>query len=61
MSDGTAITSTFTVIVDGQTFGPFPAGSSRSEISFLGQILGYEVDTSTGGNTGAVEVEAFAG
>ncbi len=60
MSDGTAITSTFTVVVDGQTYGPFPAGPVPSEVSFRGQILRYDVDTSSGGNTGAVEVQAFA-
>lgn len=59
MTDGSAITSTFTVEVDGKTFGPFPAGDAPTEVSFRAQLLTYRVATSSGGNTGAVEVEAF--
>ena len=58
MSDGSAITESFTVTVDDtDTFGPFPVG--RVEISFSGRIVRFDVDTSTGGNTGAVEVEVL--
>ncbi len=60
MNDGSAITSTFTVEVDGETVGPFPAGDSPAEVSFRGQILTYRVATSSGGNTGATEIEAFS-
>jgi len=64
MSDGTAVTTEYTVTVDGgDTFGPFPAGdpsdSMFSEAEFTGQILRFEVAASTGGNTGAIEVRAF--
>ncbi|NNC43726.1 MAG: hypothetical protein HKO03_10875 [Acidimicrobiia bacterium] len=59
MSDGSALTSEFTVEANGETFGPFPAGDLASEVDFEAQILTYRVDTSTGGNTGAVEVAAF--
>ena len=60
MSDGTAITRTFTVTVDGdQTYGPFPAGPEPVEVSFVGRVLRFDVDESTGGNTGAVEVEVY--
>ncbi|MDH3606243.1 MAG: discoidin domain-containing protein, partial [Acidimicrobiia bacterium] len=60
MSDGSAIAQTFTVEVDGTTFGPFAAGPTVSEVSFEGQVLTYRVAASTGGNTGAIEVEAYS-
>ncbi|MEX1044262.1 MAG: discoidin domain-containing protein [Acidimicrobiia bacterium] len=61
MGDGSSITETFNVVVDGTTFGPFPAGADPVEVSFTGQIVTFEVASSTGGNTGAVEVEIFEG
>lgn len=61
MSDGSATTEAFTVEVDGTSYGPFPAGDTPSEVAFRGRVLTYRVDSSSGGNTGAVEVEAFAG
>ena len=65
MSDGTATTTQYTVTVDGgETFGPFTAGDPMdngfAEAVFTGQILRYDVVSSTGGNTGAIEVRAFA-
>ncbi|MSQ14787.1 MAG: hypothetical protein EXR50_02865 [Dehalococcoidia bacterium] len=63
MSDGTATTRTFTVTVDGKdTYGPFPAGTQRrtAQTSFTGQVLRFSVAESTGGNTGAAEVEAYS-
>ena len=65
MSDGTATTTEYTVKVDGgETFGPFAAGDPDdnrfAEAVFEGQILRFEVVASTGGNTGAIEVRAFA-
>ncbi len=59
MSDGSATTETFTVEVAGETFGPFPTGEVPSEVSFTGQVLTFRVDTSTGGNTGAIEIEVY--
>jgi hypothetical protein len=61
MSDGSATTETFTVEVDGTSHGPFPAGDIPSEVAFRGRGLTYRVDSSSVGNTGAVEVEAFTG
>jgi hypothetical protein len=29
-------------------------------VEFRGQIIRFEIDTSTGGNTGAIEVRLFA-
>lgn len=65
MSDGTATTTEYTVTVDGgESFGPFAAGNPSdarfAEAVFEGQILRFEVVASTGGNTGAIEVRAFA-
>lgn len=59
MSDGSATTETFTVTVDdSETFGPFPVG--RAESAFTGRVVRFDVETSTGGNTGALEVEVIA-
>ncbi len=65
MSDGTAVTTEYTVTVDGgETFGPFSAGNPSdamfAEAEFTGQVLRFEVAASTGGNTGAIEIRAFA-
>lgn len=60
MSDGSAITRTFTVTVDdGETFGPFAAGPDTIDVAFRGRVLRFDVVESTGGNTGAVEVEVY--
>lgn len=65
MLNGTAITEMFTVTVDGgETFGPFPAGNPAepnfTALEFSGQEIRFDVETSTGGNVGAVEVRVFA-
>ena len=64
MTDGSAITETFTVSADGGApLGPFPAGNPAdprfAEVQFTGQVLTFEVETSTGGNTGAVEIRVY--
>lgn len=61
MSDGTSIANSFTVTIDGDTYGPFPAGPGLAfgDVSALGRVVRFDVDTSTGGNTGAVEVEIY--
>lgn len=61
MGDGSATTETFTVEVDGTTYGPFQAGPTPTSVSFTGRILRFDIDSSTGGNTGAVEVEIYSG
>ena len=59
MGDGTATTETFAVTVDGGAeLGPFPA-DEVADVSFTGQVLRFDVETSTGGNTGAVEIEVY--
>jgi hypothetical protein len=65
MLDGTAVTETFTVTVDdATTFGPFVAGTpvdpSPAEIGTFGRVLRFDVDTSTGGNVGAVEIRVLS-
>ena len=65
MSDGSAITRTFAVVVDGRRrYGPFPAGNRLdphiAPVSFTGRLLRFEVVQSTGGNTGAAEIEVFS-
>lgn len=65
MADGTAITTTYWVTVDdGNQLGPFAAGTP-SETNFqpieaVGQVLRFEAQDTTGGNTGAVEIRVFA-
>lgn len=63
MADGTAITEEFTVTVDGEKFGPFPAGNlaqpQLSELDATGQVVRFDVTSTTGGNTGAVEVRVY--
>ncbi len=60
MSDGSAITRLFAVTVDdGETFGPFPVGIEPIPVDFTGTVLRFDVAESTGGNTGAVEIEVY--
>jgi len=62
MSDGTSITNSYTVAVDGgETLGPFEAGIGLvvSDFTATGQVLRIEMNTTTGGNTGAVEIEIY--
>jgi hypothetical protein len=69
MADGSSITDTFTVTVldggdGGDPLGPFPAGTVAdprpSEVDVTGQVLRFDVETSTGGNVGAVEIRIYA-
>jgi hypothetical protein len=65
MSDGSAITHTFAVIVDGgRRYGPFLAGNRLdarpAPVSFRGRRLRFQVVSSTGGNTGAAEIQVFS-
>ncbi len=65
MSDGSTITQTFAVVVDGgKRYGPFPAGNRLNPriaaVSFTGRRLRFEVVKSTGGNTGAAEIQVFS-
>lgn len=63
MADGTSITDEYTVMIDGERFGPFQAGDLANprfaEVEATGQTVRFEVVSTTGGNTGAVEVRVF--
>jgi hypothetical protein len=65
MTDGTSIIDTYTVTVDGaDALGPFDAGDDAAglvDVATSGQRLRFDAVTTTGGNTGAVEVEIYAG
>ncbi len=61
MTDGTPLTETYTVTIDGgEPLGPYPAGSPAdpqpSDAPVTGQVFTFEVAASSGGNTGAVEI-----
>ena len=58
MGDGTAITETFTVTADGARYGPFPA-SELVPLELSAQVLRFDVESSTGGNTGATAIEVY--
>ena len=65
MADGTATANTFFVSVDGgEALGPFNAGNPAdamfNTVEFIGQVLRFEINTSTGGNTGAIEIRVLA-
>jgi hypothetical protein len=63
MSDGSSVVETFTVTVDdGQTYGPFEAGTEGAvaPVEFTGQVLRMDADRTSGGNTGAAEIEVYA-
>lgn len=64
MDDGTSIVESFTVTVDGgAVLGPFDAGQGPAvhEVELRGRQLRFDADTTTGGNTGAAEIEVYAG
>ena len=62
MADGSSIITSYTVTVDdGKALGPFPAGPGLvvTEVSFVGRVVRIDAAASTGGNTGAVEIEIY--
>lgn len=62
MSDGSSIVETFSVTVDdGTTYGPFPAGTTFvvNDVAFTGQVLRVDAEQTSGGNTGAAEIEVY--
>lgn len=64
MTDGTATTTTFTVETEaGEIFGPFDAGNPAdrrtAEVDITARTLTFAVESSTGGNTGAIEIEIY--
>jgi hypothetical protein len=62
MTDGTSITNTYWVSIDGgEALGPFDAGIgfAESDFSGYGQIVRIDMGETTGGNTGAIEIEIY--
>lgn len=64
MTDGSATASSFTITVDGgEELGPFEAGNPADprfqSVSFSGQVVRFDIDASTGGNTGAIEIRLY--
>ncbi len=61
MGDGTAIIESIRILVDGTDLGTFPVGRDLTvvDLDVTGQRVRVEAATSTGGNTGAVEVEVY--
>jgi F5/8 type C domain-containing protein len=64
MADGTARTTSFMVRVDdGEPAGPFDASTAAeprvAELDATGRQLRFDVEASTGGNVGAVEIRVF--
>jgi hypothetical protein len=63
MTDGTSITNSFTVTIDdGATQGPFAAGIGFVEVDIdpvMGQVVRIDMAETTGGNTGAIEIEIY--
>lgn len=63
MADGSATVTSFSVIVDGVPHGPFPAGDvadpAVTALKVTGRVLRFDVEESSGGNTGAIEVMAY--
>lgn len=62
MSDGTSTTESYTVTIDdGESLGPFDAGVGLvvSDFTATGQVVRIDLVTTTGGNTGAVEIEIY--
>ncbi len=59
MSDGTATTETYSITADGAAIGEFLADQSVS-LDLTAEVLRFDVVTSSGGNTGAVEIVVVA-
>jgi hypothetical protein len=64
MGDGSSIIETYEVTVDGdEVLGPFEAGADGlavSEVTATGQRFRFDAVSTSGGNTGAVEIEIYA-
>ncbi|SNS86958.1 F5/8 type C domain-containing protein [Geodermatophilus pulveris] len=63
MSDGTSVVETLTVTVDGgRTYGPSQGGTAVvvDEVDLTGRVLRFDAERTTGGTTGAAEIQVFA-
>ncbi len=55
MSDGSSITDTFSITADGVELGEF-AADAPAGVGVEAQVLRFDVASSSGGNTGAIEI-----
>ncbi|MDH3539086.1 MAG: discoidin domain-containing protein, partial [Acidimicrobiia bacterium] len=65
MADGSAVTTEYTVTVDDVVMlGPSPAGTPADPrfqaVVATGRVFRFEIEASTGGNTGAAEIRVLA-
>ena len=56
-----AVDPSLVTVDDGETYGPFEAGTSGSpvEVRFTGRLVRIDAERTTGGNTGAAEIEVY--
>jgi hypothetical protein len=59
MNDGTSITDTYAVTADGVLLGEFNAEEAAA-VDVVAQVLRFDVVSSSGGNTGAIEILVLA-
>jgi hypothetical protein len=64
MSDGSSEVDAFEITTDsGETYGPFevpaPGETGEYEVDFVASTLRFDVVSSTGGNTGAMEIAVY--
>lgn len=64
MNDSTAITESFTITTEsGEVFGPFVVETHTDltsfEVDFVAKTLRYDVERSTGGNTGIIDIAVY--
>ena len=55
MADGSSITETIGITADGESLGEFEANTAVP-VNRQGRVWRFDVVTSSGGNTGAVEI-----
>jgi hypothetical protein len=58
MNDGSSVTETYTVTADGREVGEF-AADTPAPMDIEAQVLRFDVLSSSGGNTGAVEIQVL--
>lgn len=60
MNDGTARTTQYALTADGTAYGPFEADETIELEPLSARVMRFDVEASTGGNTGAVEILVLA-
>ena len=60
MGDGSATASSFTLTADDIVLGPFPVDEPVVLADVVAQVLRFDVESSSGGNTGAIDILVLA-